>query len=98
MEIKDLQGKHSQEKKLLDKMKILEIPPADLKMKINFTPLIESGKEVLKVRNLKKSYLGTPLFENVNFDIYKGEKVVLTGKNGSGKSTLLKYNSWKHSL
>ena len=76
-------------KKLLDKMKILEIPPADLKMKINFTPLIESGKEVLKVRNLKKSYLGTPLFENVNFDIYKGEKVVLTGKNGSGKSTLL---------
>ena len=76
-------------KKLLDKMKILEIPPADLKMKINFTPLIESGKEVLKVRNLKKSYLGIPLFENVNFDIYKGEKVVLTGKNGSGKSTLL---------
>lgn len=76
-------------KKLLDKMKILEIPPEDLKMKINFTPLIESGKEVLKVRNLKKSYLGTPLFENVNFDIYKGEKVVLTGKNGSGKSTLL---------
>ena len=70
-------------------MKILEIPPADLKMKINFTPLIESGREVLKVRNLKKSYLGTPLFENVNFDIYKGEKVVLTGKNGSGKSTLL---------
>lgn len=76
-------------KKLLDKMKVLEIPSTDLKMKISFKPLIESGKEVLKVRNLKKSYLGTPLFENVNFEIYKGEKVVLIGKNGSGKSTLL---------
>ena len=76
-------------KKLLDKMKVLEIPSTDLKMKISFKPLIESGKEVLKIRNLKKSYLRTPLFENVNFEIYKGEKVVLIGKNGSGKSTLL---------
>ena len=58
-------------------------------MKISFKPLIESGKEVLKVRNLKKSYLGTPLFENVNFEIYKEKKVVLIGKNGSEKSTLL---------
>lgn len=43
----------------------------------------------LHVENLSKSYGDKPLFENISFDILKGEKVALIAKNGSGKTSLI---------
>ena len=51
------------------------------------------GGEVLpalSVRNLCKSFVERTLFENVTFDIEKGDKVGFIGANGTGKTTLLK--------
>lgn len=49
---------------------------------------------MIQVRNLKQEFQNGEnnqvLFENVNFQIEKGEFVILTGPSGSGKSTLLK--------
>lgn len=49
---------------------------------------------MLVVRNLKNEFKNGEtkqvLFENVNFQIQKGEFVIITGPSGSGKSTLLK--------
>lgn len=74
--------------KLLDKMQLVE-EPNKLKgsMKIRFTPKYESGEDVLRVRNLAKSFSQKKLFSDVSFDIYKKEKVSLIGGNGTGKST-----------
>lgn len=77
-------------KKLLDEMKKIK-PPNETELSLlRFIPEIESGRDVLSVENLSKSYNNLSLFENLNFNIYKGEKVALIGDNGTGKSTILK--------
>lgn len=45
----------------------------------------------LKFHNVSFKYIGSSeyIFENLNFELSKGENVLLTGENGSGKSTLL---------
>jgi ABC-2 type transport system ATP-binding protein len=45
---------------------------------------------VLDVRDISKSYFGTPVLADVTFTVEKAEVVALTGQNGSGKSTLLR--------
>lgn len=42
---------------------------------------------ILSVTNLKKSFSGKTVVDNVSFDIYPGEIVALVGENGAGKST-----------
>ena len=50
----------------------------------------ESGKDVLTVHNLSKSFDHKKLFWNINFEIKRGERVAIIGDNGTGKTTLLK--------
>ena len=51
--------------KLLDKMKLIDKPIDDKKVKINFEPRIKSGRDVLRVENLEKSFGDYKLFENI---------------------------------
>lgn len=44
---------------------------------------------MLSIRGLKKSFFGIPLFDNITFNISKGEFVSIIGPNGCGKTTLL---------
>jgi ATP-binding cassette subfamily F protein uup len=44
----------------------------------------------LSVQNLSKSYGVRPLFEQLSFGLFEGERTGLIGPNGAGKSTLLK--------
>lgn len=50
-------------------------------------------KEILKVRDLCKTYIVNQrqnnVLKNVNFTVYEGEMVAIMGPSGSGKSTLL---------
>ncbi len=76
--------------KLLDKLDIID-KPIDLNstMKLTFSSPILSGREVLKIRGLSMKFEDT-LFENVDLDIVRGEKIALVGQNGAGKTTLFK--------
>lgn len=75
---------------MLDKVELLE-KPTELndKMQIVLTPRIESGNDVLMVENLTKSY-STLLFNNIAFELKKGDHVAIIGDNGTGKTTILK--------
>ena len=49
----------------------------------------KSGREIIRIENLKKAYNGIELFESPVLLIRRGEKVVISGENGCGKTTLL---------
>lgn len=77
--------------KMLDKIERLDKPQdVDAEMDIRLVPNILSGNDVLSVRHLTKGFDGNTLFENVNFEIKRGDKVAIIGNNGTGKTTLLK--------
>lgn len=84
-------GRAQSKLKLLEKIKPLERPVADnKKINLSLDTARQSGKEVIKVKELCAGYHGKSLVHNVNFDIYRGERVALLGSNGIGKTTLLK--------
>ena len=77
--------------KMLEKIEVLEKPTeVASEMRLTLTPSVESGNDVLVVEGLKKSFGDNTLFENLDFEIKRGEHVALIGGNGTGKTTILK--------
>ncbi len=77
--------------KMLAKIQVLDKPTeVNDAMSITLEPRIESGNDVLTVRDLSKSFGPLKLFSHVDMDIKRGERVAVIGNNGTGKSTLLK--------
>ncbi len=77
--------------KLLEKMDVMDRPQEEKsEMRITLTPSVVSGKDVLSVEGLAKSFGENALFSGVSFDLRRGEHVALIGENGTGKTTILK--------
>ncbi len=77
--------------KMLDKIELIDkVNDPDNEMRLFLTPNKESGKDVLTVKNISKHYGERTLFDNLNFELKKGEHVAIIGANGSGKTTILK--------
>lgn len=77
--------------KALDKIEVMDAPIMEENhMKLTLEPEVSSGKDVMDIHNLSKSYDGKVLFEGFDFLLQKGEHVAIIGDNGTGKTTLLK--------
>ena len=70
-------------KKMLEKLNVEEIKPSSRKYPgIIFTPEREPGNQILEVSGLsKKTEEGVVLFNDVNFNVEKGDKVVFLSRN-----------------
>ena len=77
--------------KQLEKIDRVEAPVTHIEnMKLSLDISKESGKDVLTIHDLSKSFDEKHLFSNINFEIKRGERVAIIGDNGTGKTTLLK--------
>lgn len=77
--------------KQLDKIVRIEIPESLKKIHFKFPAAPHSGRIVLQLDSVTKSYDGkTNVLSNLDLTIENGERVVAVGKNGAGKSTLLR--------
>jgi ATP-binding cassette, subfamily F, member 3 len=65
-------------------------PPDDSGPSITVQSSGRSYAHVLSVEDVSVAYGSELIVEEIEFDIYRGDKVGLIGRNGSGKSTLLK--------
>jgi len=89
--------KPSKAKQAMSRMKMIEkMEVPDIKKSSRIAPNFQfkqqrhSGKAVLNVKKIAKSYGEKQVLKGVNFQVQRGERIALIGHNGIGKSTLLK--------
>jgi ATP-binding cassette, subfamily F, member 3 len=77
--------------RMLEKLDRLEppVPPARA-INFRFPQPQPSGRIVVRLRGVAKSYGPKEVFRRLDLDIERGEKVALVGPNGAGKSTLMR--------
>ncbi len=77
--------------KMLDKMERVDDVDDD-NPSVNFTFKFtkQSGRNVVTIEDISKSYPNLPILTHTDGVIEKGDKIALIGANGRGKSTLLR--------
>jgi len=76
--------------KRLEKMERVVVPRATKKVKFSFPTPTRSGREVIRLNHIRKTYDSNVVYEDLNFVLDRGDRVALTGPNGAGKTTLLR--------
>ena len=66
-----------------------QVPTANRAFQLVFKAAAQSGRSLLRLEDLSKSYGERLLFRGVSFELEKGDKLGLVGPNGCGKTTLL---------
>ncbi len=65
-------------------------PAKDRNVRYRFPDPPHSGRMVLESSGLTKGYGGPPVFEDISFDLFRGERLLVMGLNGAGKTSLLR--------
>ena len=76
--------------KELEKMERIEIPPEEKTIHFRFPQPKPSGRVVVELDRVAKSYGDTQVFDSVSLRIERGDRIALVGANGAGKSTLIR--------
>lgn len=74
--------------KMLEKLEQVELPPPPRRLNFSLTVAEPSYQEVVMIQNLWFRYGLEWVLENIDLQIYRGEKIALVGINGAGKTTL----------
>ena len=89
-------GQRTRKAKVLDhKVERLEAnrvegPKKERSITVKLPEPPHSGRVVLEVEGLVKSYGGPPIFDDVSFALERGERLLVMGLNGAGKTSLLR--------
>ncbi|MGP8155006.1 MAG: ribosomal protection-like ABC-F family protein [Smithella sp.] len=74
--------------KMLEKFSAVTLEAKNKSVTMKFPEGKKSAKEVVKTIDLGHSYGSLNVFNDLNFTLFRGDKVAFVGINGSGKSTL----------
>jgi ATP-binding cassette, subfamily F, member 3 len=67
-----------------------QLPQKSRRINIDFSVRQRSGQLVMKAEHLSKSYGSKEVFKRLNFQVERGQRLVIVGLNGAGKTTLLR--------
>ncbi|MDX2196090.1 MAG: ABC-F family ATP-binding cassette domain-containing protein [Cytophagales bacterium] len=95
--IERFKAKASKSRQVQSRVKMLEridmiddVEEDNVKVYFKFNFSQQPGKIIMSLKNVSKSYPGTPILSNTSATIERGDKIALIGANGKGKSTLLR--------
>lgn len=77
--------------KALEKMeRVDDVDDDNPSVNFSFKFSRQSGRHVIRIEDLTKTYPGVPIVQNTTATVEKGDKIALIGANGRGKSTVLR--------
>jgi ATP-binding cassette subfamily F protein 3 len=77
--------------KQIERMEKVEAPVNDeRRIDFQFPQPQRSGLRVIKLEGIHHAYGANVVYQGMNFEVERGQRIVLVGPNGAGKSTLLK--------
>ncbi len=76
--------------RMLEKMERIEIPENLKRMHLTFPQPEHSGREMIRLRGLGRSFGDRTVLSDIELTVLRGEKIAITGHNGAGKTTLLR--------
>jgi ATP-binding cassette subfamily F protein 3 len=74
--------------KALDKIERVELEDDENEIRFSFPPAPSSGRVVMTLKGIVKHYDELEVFNGVDFEVDRGDRIAFVGVNGAGKSTL----------
>jgi ATP-binding cassette, subfamily F, member 3 len=74
--------------KMLEKIERIELEDEEQAIHFKFPPATHSGKKIIELKNISKSFGEKLVLNNLDLEIERGDKIGFVGINGAGKSTL----------
>ena len=76
--------------KMYDKIVPIEVPPERKRVHFTFPACPKSGRVVMELKHVRKTYGEKTVLGNINLHIERGDRIALVAPNGAGKSTLMR--------